>query len=73
MAKLKSRSRRRWQLRKKGLEARQILLHIWRQLKQHDTQSILKHGLDRRPPPRPAGQGELLPDHPNIRGPRYYH
>ena len=36
-------------------------------------QSILKHGLDRRPPPRPAGQGELLPDHPNIRGPRYYH
>ena len=35
-------------------------------------QSILKHGLDRRPPPRPA-QGELLPDHPNIRGPRYYH
>ena len=36
-------------------------------------QSILKHGLDCRPPPRPAGQGELLPDHPNIRGPRYYH
>ena len=36
-------------------------------------QSILKHGLDRRPPPRPARQGELLPDHPNIRGPRYYH
>jgi transposase len=36
-------------------------------------QSILKHGLDRRPPPRPAEQGELLPDHPNIRGPRYYH
>jgi transposase len=36
-------------------------------------QSILKHGLDRRRPPRPAGQGELLPDHPNIRGPRYYH
>jgi transposase len=36
-------------------------------------QSILKHGLDRRPPPRPAVQGELLPDHPNIRGPRYYH
>jgi transposase len=35
-------------------------------------QSILKHGLDRRPP-RPAAQGELLPDHPNIRGPRYYH
>jgi transposase len=34
-------------------------------------QSILKHGLDR--PPRPASQGELLPDHPNIRGPRYYH
>src|SRR5215211_1976182 len=37
------------------------------------VQSILKHGLDRRPPPRPARQGELLPDHPNIRGPRYYH
>jgi transposase len=36
-------------------------------------QSILKHGLDRRPPPRPAAQGELLPDHPNIRGPHYYH
>jgi hypothetical protein len=36
-------------------------------------QSILKHGLDRRPPPRPAMQGELLPDHPNIRGRRYYH
>ena len=35
-------------------------------------QSILKHGLDRRPP-QPAKQGELLPDHPNIRGPRYYH
>jgi transposase len=35
-------------------------------------QSILKHGLDRRPP-RPAAQRELLPDHPNIRGPRYYH
>jgi len=35
-------------------------------------QSILKHGLDRRPP-RPAAQGELLPDHPNIRGSRYYH
>ena len=34
-------------------------------------QSILKHGLDRRPPqPR---QRELLPDHPNIRGSRYYH
>jgi transposase len=35
-------------------------------------QSILKHGLDRRPP-RPVAQGELLPDHPNIRGSRYYH
>ena len=35
-------------------------------------QSILKHGLDRRPP-QPVRQGELLPDHPNIRGPRYYH
>jgi transposase len=36
-------------------------------------QSILKHGLDRRPP-KPTRQGELvLPDHPNIRGSRYYH
>ena len=35
-------------------------------------QSILKHGLDRRPS-RPAAQRELLLDHPNIRGPRYYH
>ena len=35
-------------------------------------QSILKHGLDRQTR-RPAMQGELLPDHPNIRGPRYYH
>jgi transposase len=36
-------------------------------------QSILQHGLDRRPP-KPAPQGELLlPDHPNIRGSRYYH
>ena len=31
-------------------------------------QSILKRGLDRRPP-RPAAQGELLPDHPNISRP----
>ena len=36
-------------------------------------QSILKHGLDRRPSPQPAAQGQLLLDHPNIRGPRYYH
>jgi len=36
-------------------------------------QSILKHGLDRRPPPQPAAQDQLLLDHPNIRGPRYYH
>ncbi len=35
-------------------------------------QSILKHGLDRRPP-KPAAQGELVLDHPNIRGSRYYH
>ena len=36
-------------------------------------QSILKNGLDRQPRP-PSRQGELvLPDHPNIRGPRYYH
>src|SRR6516225_4663919 len=36
-------------------------------------QSILKHGLDRRPPPQPTAQRQLLLDHPNIRGPRYYH
>ena len=35
-------------------------------------QSILRHGLDRQAR-RPTMQGELLPDHPNIRGPRYYH
>ena len=36
-------------------------------------QSILKNGLDRRPR-RPSSQAELLlPDHPNLRGPRYYH
>jgi len=36
-------------------------------------QSILKNGLDRQPQ-RPSRQGELvLPDHPNIRGSRYYH
>jgi hypothetical protein len=36
-------------------------------------QSILKHGLDRRSP-KPAQQSELmLPDHPDIRGSRYYH
>ena len=34
-------------------------------------QSILKHGLDRQPP-QPT-QRELLPQHPNIRGSRYYH
>jgi transposase len=36
-------------------------------------QSILKHGLDRRTRSQPAAQGQLLLDHPNIRGPRYYH
>ncbi len=35
-------------------------------------QSILKHGLDKQPA-RAARQGELLPDHPNIRGSRYGH
>jgi transposase len=36
-------------------------------------QSILKNGLDRRPR-RSGSQGELgLADHPNLRGPRYYH
>jgi transposase len=36
-------------------------------------QSILKNGLDRQPR-RPSSQSELvLPDHPNLRGSRYYH
>jgi transposase len=36
--------------------------------------SILRSGLDRQPAPgEPAAQAELLLDHPNIRGPRYYH
>src|SRR5215831_17833972 len=39
----------------------------------NSIQSILKHGLDRRPPPQPTAQGQLRLDHPNIRGPRYYH
>ena len=34
--------------------------------------SILQHGLDRKPPPRPAEEGLPLL-HPNIRGPGYYH
>ena len=34
--------------------------------------SILQHGLDRRPPPRTADIGELPFDHPNIRGAGYY-
>jgi transposase len=34
-------------------------------------QSILRHGLDRQPP-QPT-QRELPPQHPNIRGSRYYH
>jgi transposase len=34
--------------------------------------SILKNGLDRRPP-RTAAESELPLDHPNIRGSRYYH
>jgi transposase len=36
--------------------------------------SILQHGLDRQPAPRPARGGEELPLlHPNIRGSGYYH
>jgi transposase len=36
--------------------------------------SILQHGLDRQPAPRPAQGGEELPLlHPNLRGPGYYH
>ena len=34
--------------------------------------SILQNGLDRRPKPT-AAEPELPLDHPNIRGPRYYH
>jgi transposase len=34
--------------------------------------SILQNGLDRRPKPA-AADPELPLDHPNIRGPRYYH
>ena len=53
-----------WRLRRVGLDigARSY----------GSIQSILKHGLDRRPP-KPARQGELLPTHPNIRGSRYSH
>jgi transposase len=36
--------------------------------------SILQHGLDRQPAPRPARASEESPLlHPNIRGPGYYH
>ena len=36
--------------------------------------SILQHGLDRQPTPRPARGSEELPLlHPNIRGSGYYH
>jgi transposase len=36
--------------------------------------SILRHGLDRQPAPRPARSGEEPPPlHPNIRGSGYYH
>jgi transposase len=34
--------------------------------------SILQHGLDRRPSPRSPDIGELPFDHPNIRGAGYY-
>jgi transposase len=36
-------------------------------------QSILQHGLDRRPPTNSSGTGELPLLHPNIRGSGYYH
>lgn len=37
-------------------------------------ESILKHGLDRRPLMTPSTSPESPPiEHPNIRGPRYYH
>ena len=35
--------------------------------------SILKHGLDRQPRRAEPGRASCLPDHPNIRGSRYYH
>jgi transposase len=36
-------------------------------------QSILKHGLDRQPRRRSSQSELVLPAHPNLRGPRYYH
>jgi hypothetical protein len=37
------------------------------------VQSILQHGLDRRPPTTGDRTGELPLVHPNIRGSGYYH
>lgn len=36
-------------------------------------ESILKNGLDRRPLPEPDAAGAAAQDHPNLRGPDYYH
>ena len=41
-------------------------------LSYRSIESILKRGLDRTPLPEPAPTVEPL-DHPNIRGPKYYH
>ena len=35
--------------------------------------SILRHGLDRRPPPGADATGSLPTAHENIRGADYYH
>src|SRR5688500_13098411 len=43
MAKLKGGARSRWQLRQESLQPRQILLHVWRQLKQDDAKLVSKH------------------------------
>ena len=37
------------------------------------VQSILRHGLDRRPPPGADATGSLPTAHENIRGADYYH
>lgn len=36
-------------------------------------ESILKNGLDRRPLPEPDASSAAAQDHPNLRGPDYYH
>jgi DNA replication protein DnaC len=55
------------------LRARLRFARLRHQAAVEDVDYRAARGLDRRPPPRQPMQGELLPDHPNIRGPRYYH